>query len=164
MSGGWVCLPLLTLTLFFFSLTAAGQEPVKRVLILSGSDPNYPGFSIMTRNIVSTLRAGSRSRIEVLYELQQGLIEPPESQRSDEELASYLKQKYADKKFDLILSMVAPRVRIILQKDPALFANVPKIFYEFDSERDATNRSLGPNITGVWAAWIHRRHWTSRSP
>ncbi|MCM3869255.1 MAG: hypothetical protein ND895_00985, partial [Pyrinomonadaceae bacterium] len=100
---------------------------------------------------MSTLRTGSRSRIEVTYELQQGLIEPPESQSGDEQLASYLKQKYADKKFDLILSMVAPRVRIILQKDPGFFANIPKIFYEFDSEREATNRSLGPNITGVWA-------------
>jgi len=127
------------------------QEPVKRVLILSGSDPNYAGFSIITKNIASILRTGSRSRVEIVYELQQSLIEPPESPSSDEELAAYLKQKYADKKFDVILSMVAPRARIVLEKDPQLFQDIPKIFYEFDSERDATNRSLGPNITGVWA-------------
>ena len=70
---------------------------------------------------------------------------------SDEELASYLKRKYADKKVDLILSLQAPRVRILLQKEPGLFGNVPKIFYEFESEREAINRALGPNITGVWA-------------
>src|SRR6267142_1044409 len=153
---GWslrrlVFLRLLTLTLFFLPLNAAAQETSKKVLILTGSDPNYPGFSVLTRNMVSTLRGGSRSRIEVLYELQQTLVEPPESQGSDEELASYLKRKYADKKLDLLLVIVAPRLRILLQKDPGLFGNVPKIFYEFDSEREATNRSLGPNITGVWA-------------
>ncbi|HEY8187143.1 MAG TPA: sigma 54-interacting transcriptional regulator [Pyrinomonadaceae bacterium] len=103
---------------------------------------------------MSTLRGGSRSRIEILYELQQGLVEPPDLQGSDGELAElapYLKRKYADKKLDLIFAMAAPRVRIMLQKDPGMFGNVPKVFYEFDTEREATNRSLGPNITGVWA-------------
>jgi PAS domain S-box-containing protein len=116
-----------------------------------GSDPNFPGFSILTRTIVATLRDGSRSRIEVIYELQQTLVEAPESPTSDDELAGYLKRKYADKKLDLVLAMVAPRVRILLQKDHDLFGNAPKVFYEFDSEREATNRALGPNITGVWA-------------
>ena len=147
---GLVSLYSLIGVLILLPVSAAAQAPTKRVLILTGSDPNYPGFSINTRKIVSTLRGGSQSRIEILYELQQGLVEAPESPDIDEELVSYLKQKYADKKLDLILSMAAPRMRILLQKDPALFANVPKIFYEFDSEREAINRSLGPNITGVW--------------
>jgi PAS domain S-box-containing protein len=90
----------------------------------------------------------------MIYELQQGLVERSDLPGSDGELAelgSYLKRKYADKKLDLILSMAAPRVRILLEKDPRLFGDVPKVFYEFDSEREATNHSLGPNITGVWA-------------
>jgi PAS domain S-box-containing protein len=129
---------------------AAAQAPTKSVLILSGSDPNYPGFSIITGKIVSTLRSGWQSRVEVLYEVQEGLVEPPVSPGSDEELASYLKRKYADRKLDLILSLQAPRLRILLQKKPGLFGNVPKIFYEFESEREAINRALGPNITGAW--------------
>src|SRR3977135_3237630 len=109
---GWslkrlVFLCLLTLTLFFLPLNAAAQETSKKVLILTGSDPNYHGFSAMTRNIVSTLRGGSRSHIEVLYEIQRTLVEPPELQGSDEDLASYLKRKYADTKLDLLLVIVA---------------------------------------------------------
>jgi formate hydrogenlyase transcriptional activator len=155
--AGWsiwrlVFLLVLTLVLFFLPLNVAAQQTTKRVLILTGSDPNFPGFSIITRNIVSSLRSGSRSRIEVIYELQQTLAEAPESPTRDDELAAYLKWKYADKKLDLVLAMVASRVRILLQKDPDLFGNVPKVFYEFDSEREATNRTLGPNITGVWAS------------
>lgn len=148
---GLVFLSLLIGALILFPLFAAAQTPTRRVLIITGSDPNFPGFSINTRKIVSTLRGGSQSRIEILYELQQGLVEGTPSPENDEELVSYLKQKYADNKLDLILSMAAPRMRILLEKDPALFANVPKIFYEFDSEREAINRSLGPNITGIWS-------------
>jgi len=44
-----VYLPALILILFFLCLTAAGQERTRRVLILTGSDPNHPGFSIITR-------------------------------------------------------------------------------------------------------------------
>ncbi len=147
-----IFLLLSTSTLFFSPLNAAAQETTKRVLILTGSDPNYPGFSTITRNIVSTLRGGSRSRIEILYELQQGLIESPELPDGDQALASYLRRKYENKHLDLILVMVASRFRILSQKDPELFRNIPKVFYEFDSEREETNRSLGPNITGVWAS------------
>ena len=47
--------------------------------------------------------------------------------------------------------MVAPRLRVLLKHNPELFADVPKVFYDFDYEREATIRDLGPNITGVWA-------------
>jgi signal transduction histidine kinase len=136
--------------LILLPVCAAAQTPTKRVLILTGSDPNYPGFSTVTRKIVSTLRGGWQARVEVLYELQEGLVEPAVSPGGDEELASYLKLKYADKKVDLILSLQAPRLRILLQKEPGLFGKIPKIFYEFESEREAINLALGPNITGVW--------------
>ena len=53
--------------------------------------------------------------------------------------------------------MVAPRFRVLLQKDPKLFGSVPKVFYEFDSERDETNRIVGPNLTGVWASLDRHR-------
>src|SRR6266850_13842 len=71
-------------------ICAAAQAPTRRVLILSGSDPNYPGFSIVTQGIGSILRNGSLSRVEFLYELQEGLVKPPDSERDDQELAAYL--------------------------------------------------------------------------
>ncbi len=143
---------LLALALFSLPLIAAAQEPTRKVLVLTSSDPNHPGFSVITRNLQSTLRETSPARVELLYELQRGLTEEPASPADDDELAAYLKRKYADKQIDLVLVMVARRFRLIQQKDPELFREVPKIFYEFDSERDETNRALGPNITGVWAS------------
>jgi PAS domain S-box-containing protein len=142
---------LSALTLFFLPPGVAAQETTRRVLVLSGSDPNFPGFSVNTRNIQQTLRERSPVRVEFLYELQRTLAVPSESPADDEELAKYLKQKYADKHIDLVLVLVAARFRVLLQKEPGLFADVPKIFYEYDAEREEINRALGPNITGVWA-------------
>ncbi len=146
------CVVLLTLTALFWPSTGWAQQASKRVLILTGSDPNNPGFAILTRSIQSTLRDQSHSRVELLYELQQTLADKSEPNTGDEELISYLKRKYAGQKIDVVLVMVASRFRILSQKDPTLFGNIPKIFYDFDTEREVTNRSLGPDITGVWAS------------
>src|SRR5215471_9268671 len=72
---GLVSLCSLIGMLILLSVCATAQEPTRKVLIISGSDPNYAGFSIITRKIVSTLRDGSRTRVEVLYELERGLID-----------------------------------------------------------------------------------------
>src|SRR5258705_3071012 len=117
---------------------AAAQAPTKRVLILSGSDPNYPGFSIITQGIRSIIRNGSSPRVEFLYELQEDLVKPPDSERDDQELAAYLSRKYDAKKIDLILAMVAPRLGVLLKLNPGLFADIPKIVYDFAEEREAT--------------------------
>jgi PAS domain S-box-containing protein len=142
---------LLSLILLFFVPQVAAQQPTRRVLILTGSDPNHPGFSVVTREIRATLRARSTARIELLYELQQGLLDPAESNDGDERLIGYLKQKYDKQHIDLILVMAAGRFRVLCEKDPSLFRDIPKVFYDFDTEREITNRNLGPNITGVWA-------------
>ena len=130
---------------------AAAQAPTKRVLILSGSDPNYPGFSIITQGIRSIIRNGSSSRVEFIYELQEDLLKPSDSDRDDQELVDYLSRKYEGKKIDLILGLVAPRLRVLLKHNPGLFADIPKVVYDFEDEREATIRGLGPNVTGVWA-------------
>jgi PAS domain S-box-containing protein len=132
-------------------ICAAAQAPTKRVLILSGSDPNFPGFSIITQGLRSVIRDGSSSRIEFIYELQEGLVKSPDSESEDQELVDYLSRKYEGKKIDLVLGMVAPRFRLLLKHNPKLFADIPKVFYDFEYEREATIRDLGPNITGVWA-------------
>jgi PAS domain S-box-containing protein len=148
---------LLLLGIFFLPLNAVAQQAPRRVLVLTGSDPNHPGFSIITKEIRSTLRDHSPSRVELLYELQLGLIEPSPAKDADDQLISYLKQKYSEKNIDLVLVMAAPRFRILRQKDATLLRGIPEIFYDFDNEREATNHTLGPNLTGVWASLdLHR--------
>ena len=106
-------LRLLALAVLVVPLNAVAQESTKRVLILTGSDPNRPGFVILTRSIQATLRDGSQTRVELLYELQQGLLDTSQSPTGDRELISYLKQKYASQRIDLILVIVASRFRVL---------------------------------------------------
>ncbi len=153
--------PAFLLLLIFAALLltpdVAAQPATKRILILTGSDPNHPGFSIITQRVRSIVRDGSPERVEFVYELQDGLVRPPPSPREDEEMVSYFKRKYGGGGIDLILAAAAPRLRVLMKSDPELFAGVPKVFYEFDEEREAIYRDLGPNITGVWAKFEYGR-------
>ncbi|HKO63402.1 MAG TPA: PAS domain S-box protein, partial [Pyrinomonadaceae bacterium] len=155
--GASFFLGLLTLTVLWWPMHAGAQQPTKRVLILTEADPNQPGFSIIARSLQSTIRERSQSRVEFLYEVQQRFAQNADSQTADDELISYLKRKYAGQKIDLVLMMVARRFRTLLERDPTLFGDIPRIFYDFDSEREITNRNLGPNITGVWASLDRHR-------
>src|SRR4051794_34116316 len=84
---------LFLLILPFLFLSTAAAQPSKRVLVLSGSDPNHPGFSVITRNIAATLKANFQSRAELVYELQDEFLKPQSPDR-DQELIDYLKRKY----------------------------------------------------------------------
>ena len=130
-------------------MRADAQDATKRVLIVTGSDPSRTGFEVLTRSVQSTLRDRSATRVELFYELQQRFLDNVQPESGDQELASYLKRKYADRKIDLLLVLVAPRFRIISQKDPTLFANIPKVFYDFDNEREVTNRNWAEHNRSV---------------
>src|SRR3982750_4139210 len=105
---------LLIVPLLFLSSTAVAQ-PSKRVLVLTGSDPNHPGFSFITRNIATSLKAGFRSRVELVYELQDELLKAPESPQGDQELTEYLKRKYQERNVDVVLALVAPRLPLLME-------------------------------------------------
>src|SRR5215813_4100512 len=141
---------LLILPAIVLPANAAPEPTTRRVLILTGTDPNHPGFSSITQALRSILRNSPGSRVEFVYELQSG-FSGQVSPQDDQHLITYLKEKYQNQKIDLIYSMAAPRLRVLLQNEPTLFAAVPKVFYEFESEREPTLRELGTHATGVWA-------------
>ena len=120
-----------------------GQQATRRVLILTGSDPNFPGFSVLTRNIQSILRDRSRDRVELLYELQQSLTIDPQSEDSDKQLISYLKRSMPTSASMWCSCLWRGDFACWRRKITSLFAGIPKIFYDFDDEREATNRSRG---------------------
>jgi PAS domain S-box-containing protein len=98
----------------------------------------------------AVVRDKSDERVEFIYELQDVLLNPPTNPDEDRELADYLRRKYEHHQVDLVLVLAAPRFREIVKKSPGLFAETPKIYYDFEEERDVTLRELGPHVTGVW--------------
>jgi PAS domain S-box-containing protein len=155
--GSAFLLLLLIAAPFLLTTDASAQPATRQVLILTGADPNHPGFSAITQSVRSIIRDGSKGRVELLYELQEGFIREPGSPREDSELVSYLERKYGGKNIDLILSAAAPRFRLLLKSNPDLFAGVPKVFYDFEEQREPTYRDVGRDITGVWARIDYRQ-------
>jgi signal transduction histidine kinase/ABC-type uncharacterized transport system substrate-binding protein len=144
-------LPCLYLALLMASplgmTTASAEQATKRVLIISAYDANLPGFVALNLAIRSTVRAGSPVRVDFFYEAQENKRIPIE--KYEQELVSYLRQKYAGEKFDLIIMVGASALKFLTRHEAELFTDTPRLFFFFD-EREETAFSLWPHITGIW--------------
>lgn len=142
-----------------FSLNVSAQPQPKKVLIVTGTNLSSPGFSVL-QNIIAGASEASPNRVEFLFELQNGFLQPPVSPDDDTKLIRYLREKYADVKIDLIIVLVATRLGEVLKLDPELFKNVPRIIYDFEDDRDRLLNDLGPNTTGVWTKLAVAHTWS----
>jgi PAS domain S-box-containing protein len=127
---------------------AVAQAPTKRVLVLSGYDPNRPGVQILNRAITSAIRDGSSDRIEFYYEFQENFRIP--NAKYEEEMVAYLRQKYAGENISLIIGLGAPSLDFLLKHEPEVFTGIPRVFYFHDESAETVSR-LWPRVTGVWA-------------
>src|SRR6185503_6462383 len=128
--------------------TASAEQATKRVLIVSAYDTNLPGFVALNRAIRSTVKDSSPVRVDFFYEAQENTRIPID--KYEQELVSYLRQKYAGEKFDLIITVGAPSLKFLSRHKAELFTDTPKLFFFFD-ESEETALSLMPDITGIWA-------------
>jgi PAS domain S-box-containing protein len=144
----FLLLVFLLLSQPILTLNAVAQEPTKRVLILSGYDPNRPAVPILTQAIRSTISRGSPGRVEFYTEFQDNARIV--NANYEKEMVGYLRQKYAGENISLVIGLGAPSREFLLNHEPELFTNTPKVFY-FHDEREETVRKLWPRVTGVWA-------------
>ena len=139
---------LLLGCLALFTPTSYGQTQTKRVLILTGYDPSHPAVSIILQNITSTIRSGSKDRVEFFYEFQENIRIP--NSKYETEMVSYLQRKYEGEHISLVLTLGAPALKFLLDHESEVFSQVPKVYY-FHDQREEIARSLWPRVTGVWA-------------
>ena len=103
---------LLLGCLALFTPTSYGQTQTKRVLILTGYDPSHPAVSIILQNITSTIRSGSKDRVEFFYEFQENIRIP--NSKYETEMVSYLQRKYEGEHISLVLTLGAPALKFLL--------------------------------------------------
>jgi PAS domain S-box-containing protein len=132
----------------FLTSPGYGQVQTKRVLILTGYDPSHPAVSIILQNITSTIRSGSKDRVEFFYEFQENIRIP--NSKYESEMVGYLQRKYEGENISLVLTLGAPALKFLLDHESEVFSQVPKIYY-FHDQREEIARSLWPRVTGVWA-------------
>jgi PAS domain S-box-containing protein len=131
-----------------FARDAFADTPTRRVLILTGYDPNHPAITIINQTITTTMKHESPARVEFFYEFQENFRIP--NSKFEAEMVNYLKRKYEGEHITLVLALGAPALEFLLDHESELFPGVPKVFY-FHDETEATAKSLWPRVTGVWA-------------
>lgn len=123
------------------------DEKHKSVLLLFSEEPSLPPQIIVEQALRSTLKNDSPVPVEIYSEYLDALR--TRMDEHEKELVGLLRQKYAGRKFDLIVAVSTPALRVLLKNQPEIFPDTPVVFFVLD-QRNVTGLNLGPNVTGVW--------------
>jgi len=142
-------LPALLLVMACLCVSAFAQNgvPRQRVLLLFTHQSDQPAQAIMEQAIRSTLENGTSAPLEIYSEYLDAVRTPLADY--DRELVVQLDRKYGHKKFDVILVVNPPALKLLLKNRASLFAGVPIVFMVLDRQ-NLDGLDLGPNVTGVW--------------
>ena len=123
----------------------AGEN--KRVLLLFTHQSDQPAQVILEQAMRSTLQAGSPARLELYSEYLDAVRTPLDEY--EKELVVQLQRKYGGKKFDLLIPVNLPALKLLLRNRTTLFSESPIVFLVLD-QHNLDGLTLGPNVTGAW--------------
>lgn len=129
------------------SAHAAEPEARSSVLLLYAEARLLPAIVATDLSIRSTLQSGSESPVHFYTEYLDLSWFPGEGH--ERQLRNLLRQKYADRKLDLVIPAGAHALRFALKHRASLFPGVPIVFCAVDKPSVA-GLELGPDVTGVW--------------
>ena len=137
----------LSLLLCAYSTTAQNTQERKRVLLLLTHDSYLPAQVILERSIRSTLVSGSSVPLEIYSEY----LDAVRTNLTDyePELVSQLMRKYGKEKFDLVVAINPPALKMLMTHRSELAPDTPVVYLVLD-EGNLSDIKLGPNMTGVW--------------
>ncbi len=133
---------------FLFNADTRAQESAttKRVVVLYWYDKNYAGHVRWDNGFKSALWPLNDHSIEYYPEYLEANRFPGEIQ--SQVLRDYLKQKYADRKVDVVVAQSDVSLDFLTKYKDDLFPNTPVVFYLATRPAAATLISRG-NMTGV---------------
>jgi hypothetical protein len=126
---------------------AGGPEKPKTVVILyPDANDGRPGHVLVDRGIRSTIGGGAYQKVEIHGEHLDLSRFPDPSYQQD--VADFLRRKYADRKIDLVIVGLASGLDFALKHRDHAFPGVPIVFCAVD-EQEAKTRNLPPDVIGV---------------
>src|SRR5262245_19934058 len=143
----FVILALLTLGRDSSFAYAGDKERSKTVVVLyPDADDGRPGAVLVDRGIRATLATRTSGSVEVHNEhLDVSRFADPEYQQ---QLAEFLRRKYAARKIDVVITVLASGLDFALKHREQLFTGVPVVHCAVDqSEIDA--RKLPADVIGI---------------
>jgi signal transduction histidine kinase/ABC-type uncharacterized transport system substrate-binding protein len=132
-----LCLPLVA--------AADAQDP-KVVVLLYAAAPLRPVPLAVDEAIRTTLATGVAAPIQFYTEFLD--LSRSSGEQHEQRLASVLRQKYADLKIDLIISISTPALQFLLRHRAQLFPGLPVVFCGVNADA-VDGLELEPDIRGV---------------
>jgi signal transduction histidine kinase len=124
-------------------LTASAAT--RHVVLLFDERVELPGLSLLEAEFVHTLRFNAPEPVEVYREVMD--LSRFNSDSYKAHLRDFLRAKYADKKIDVAVAIMAPALDFLTYGDP-IFPGASVVFCGLD-RRQLGTRSLPPNMYGV---------------
>jgi PAS domain S-box-containing protein len=125
----------------------AAAEAKRNVLVLYDEPRELPGLTLVDRGIDSEL---AKSKLHSSIELYRESLDLTRFSGDPDYHAvrEYFHEKYAAKKIDVVIAVMAPSVDFMLKYGEETFPGVPVVFCGLDS-REVASRKLGLNFTGA---------------
>ena len=151
---GIVCKRLLGRLLLTFAIgllclaigAKAYADVPRRMLILHGTNTLIPGNVIVERMIRETISGAAPQPID--FDSEAFDAQSLANSNYESAFASLLRQKYRDRKFDIVMTVQTPALDFVLKHRSQLWPNAAVVFLGV-SEGALGKRSLGRRITGV---------------
>src|SRR5262249_37904341 len=123
---------------------ALADEPLRRVLVLLSERRELPGNLMFEESLRATLASAPSGPVEVYSEsLDVARFSSPGDRQTQVE---FLRQRYADKKLDLVITVGEPALQVVAKHGGTIFPATPIVA---SSTPRPTVRSLPPTITSV---------------
>jgi signal transduction histidine kinase len=141
---------LLLIAVISILMTITGCSPVsaatRHIVLLFDERVELPGLSLLEAEFVHTLRSSSAEPVEIYREAMD--LSRFSSDSYKVLLRDFLRAKYADKKVDVAVAIMAPALDFLMAYGNLIFPQTPIVFCGLDRGQLGT-RSLTPNTFGV---------------
>ena len=131
-------------------MAITGCSPVsaatRHIVLLFDERVELPGLALLEAEFVHTLRSDSPDPIEIYREAMDLSRFSSDSYKTL--LRDFLRAKYADKKVDVAVAIMAPALDFLMAYGNLIFPETPIVFCGLDRGQLGT-RSLTPNTFGV---------------
>jgi ABC-type uncharacterized transport system substrate-binding protein len=123
------------------------SSATRHVVVLYDERTSLPGLAAINASIVGTLTSESSDVVQIYDESMDLSRFDPGTQVAV--FRDYLRAKYASKKIDAIIAVLAPSLDFLVQHGDEIFPEVPIVFCGVDA-REIGKRTLPPRFTGVF--------------
>lgn len=138
---------ICTSLIVWIATVLAASSATRHVVLLFDERPELPGLAALEADLVRTLSSNSTDHIEV-YREEMDLSRFGSSTHQQRSLQEFLRRKYADKRIDVAVAVMAPALDFLLSHGDTIFPGTPIVFCGID-RKQLGDRPLPSHVRGI---------------